>query len=218
MEEQPIGKMSKTAEEFSKIIPEMFFDIICRIVPGIIFATVFIVAIPISLTSKWYYNLPVIVAVAYSISLSLDCFSNWLLHSLSMYWSWMAVEKTATKTDLIKLSKSVESQIDGVFDKKERGIALEALRSQYKLTNHSEKAVLIKILAEERFFKVMAFGLPISVVFICVSKFYPDCSKVFKALFIATPLLVVAEIVFIICIYDRIQRAVIRTFVWWKNK
>ena len=88
MAETPIEKTKSTIVEFSKIIPELYFDIICRVIPGIIFVTIFITTISNCLSGKWYYDVTVIIAVAYSIALSLDCFSQCLLHQLSMYWSW----------------------------------------------------------------------------------------------------------------------------------
>ena len=207
MKEESIKKTKEAANEFSKIIPEIFLDIICRIVPGIIFLVVVMGTKPNSLTLKWYYDLPVIVAFAYSISLSLDCFSNWLLHSRSIRWSWAALKKHATKAELAELKKEPDGS------EKSNEAVLESLRSQHKRGERSEKGVLIKILAEERFFKVMALGLPISVVFFLIQQYRPP-----KTWFVAILFLVVSEIVFFVGARDRNQRAVTRTFFWWKNK
>jgi len=216
-----IGNIKKTAETCCQMIPEMFFDLICRILPGIVFAAIFFTAKPIKMTGEWYYDLPIIISFIYLLCISLDCFADSLFHSVSMKWSWKAISKHALKEDIQNLIKEFIKESNpnsdaGDLTIKQQTIILEALRLQFKQVNHDEKSVLIKILAEERFFKVTALGLPLFIVYLLLNMTFSDSCGGFICWVISISFLALFEVILFFGIYNRIQRAVTKTFFWWK--
>jgi hypothetical protein len=215
-------KTKMITEEFKKsskltdIIPELYFDIISRIIPGsIIIAILYFLKNPDVSSIAWQHVL-IGSILAYYIGSILDYFCSTILRWPSVWIGWRVIDKNAKCEDLTKLSELCGFKLDKEDNKpsyKRKKNVLETLRFNFHLNSLPNKGGTQKQIAEERLVKNTFCGLIFGTIIIAICKL----NLVSTYLPIYWRELILAAIILSVATFDRIKRSVTRTFFLWRN-
>ena len=235
-------EVKNTLSQIPALIPELYFDVICRITPGAIFAVATCWFLRIHIDLNWC-SLLIGLFFAYLTGMILDCLANRSTILLSIWYSWRVFERYCIKEDLIEIRKLLDTGDPSNKDlrpqnHKEKRQFLETVRSCVR--NHPPyRAVLQKLIAEERLMKNAAVGFPLCLLMVLLVKFHEgsflqalpsaealifsfrqdplgpllSISRMLAVYFVFSSV----ETLLIIGTLERIERTVVRTFYLWRE-
>jgi hypothetical protein len=209
--------MSDSYEKIIEIIPEFFFDLISRIIPGLIF----IFFCNITLGEKWELNgafLVLLILFSYAVGFFLDCISNWFMEKRSINLSWKYLIGIVGK-DFKFTVENKTIPLSECKDYRSKKVLLEKLREEVK--KYDSKGVLIKIFAEERMIKNLFVGFIIFTVLLGILELDPHSYSLMALwLWIKAPASwifvvpwIAMVVLFNLAIRFRINRSIVRTYL-----
>ncbi len=230
--------MSKAKEvsDVVRVIPEAYFDILCRVVPGIVFVSAVAHFVCAGIKYSWS-DLVVCLVIGFAIAFMLDCAFDFIVRPISVWWAWRKViGKHAAFSELQELHSICSNQVK---EQQQEGCAvantqerfpphavklniLETLRNYCRSKDRHTGEVVTKLVAEERLMRMIVFGLPLGITAISIMNV--DSSTRFGnalgKLVLPFPrllLLIFLELFAIAGWLNRIERPVARAFFWWRN-
>lgn len=206
-----------TASEISKMVPELYFDVICRIIPGFLFVIYIYLSEGKQLNQAKWQHWILGLFLAYIVGSVLDYFWDFATRPFAVHLCWWRVIRLNADYGEIKhlITEARATSCKGFRNKLN---ILETLRAKFRKENHSEKSVLTKIIAEERFIKnlfliLLLFGIMIVIGW--APQFIKDYWTNHQSAVIVV--FIVAEFIIFCGAWIRIQRPVARAFFWWRK-
>jgi len=237
-----LKELKDTVSGISTLIPEIYFDIICRFTPGAITLLGIWSAINLKLVDFQKFNFLgtlFLVILAYATGLILDCFTNMITSFLCIPYGWKQLHKRVNDLNVfseIKESsrfKCLEEMLKA--DEKSKRAILDWLRERARLAHPYATQIMPKINAEERFAKNLGVGLLFTILVLVCSYIlhYPELFNenclflilliLLKKLYLLLLMFICVEVLLFLATMDRIKRTVARTVNWFletesKNK
>ena len=206
------------------LVPEVYVDIISRIIPGGVFLAGIIYFTKGSLDLD-IVSCAVGIAVAYVVGFALDTLTAGLAEKRGMKASWkvfsryskqLSEKKVASLLGQLKIEmKVVESGEIMAADYESQKFVLESVRDWVRQNRQREGAILMKLVAEERLMRNVAVGLPLAML---IAGWRIWSSEGHLAKFLSFENIVLALFAEVVLIYGgrkRMERTVARTFWWW---
>jgi len=206
----------KTASALTRLIPEIGFDLICRVVPGAALVLVICIVSGYHFKDFHWQHLLIGTIFAFFIGSIVDYFTDVSMIFFSIKLGWRLIDKNATHEELTQLASWCGVSSDKASDSHtNRKRILDTLRSYRRENDPGGQLILAKLIAEERLVKNTMVGLPLSLVFLVL--YEPD-------IFVNAwtwgrgVLLVIIEIVTVLGTWNRAERSVARAIFWWRAK
>jgi hypothetical protein len=207
------GNNGNTISELSKLIPEVYFDLICRLTPGamFVFGAIFICQIPLG--DEWYHTVPGLLFASYFAGFVLDAFSHFCSEgSVNKIMLWY-VKKATDNDQKQKISKrcNLDERLNDT-DRSSRAKAFEILRADLRHSSPDNTPVMGKLVAESRLLISSAFGLPIFIIMIWLINSNGECQVIDTRILLSA---VILEIMLVLGCYQRIKRSALRAVFRW---
>ena len=211
--------------EITGLIPEVYFDVISRFVPGaILLMLVYRMKPDILGTSDFSLGHMLLgIILAYGLGLILDCFTNFLTGRGTIWYSWRVFTRVVDNLNADKDRIAILEFLGTTCDKWQqlpsgrRKVALDQLREHVRVNLDYARRLVTKLHAEERMLKNLSTGLILGGLLLLygwdVNWWEPRAEQVLKLLGV----LVFVEILLFLGIRDRISRVVARTVHWFFN-
>jgi len=205
-------KEKDTLSQIPALIPELYFDIICRITPGVAFIAAICWLTSIDIELAWP-SLLVGLFFAYLAGMILDSFANRVTSWLCIPYSDKVFRKYAEK-HIDRIRKDLKTSDPPEQTK----MFLEAVR-EYVRKDPSARTVLQKLIAEERLMKNAAVGLLLllPLVLLYFGLLPGDCLRKILRIVTAFTLFLAAETILILAAMERVERTIVRTFYLWRH-
>lgn len=206
------GDNGSSINEISKLIPEVYFDLICRITPGAMFTFGAIYVFKIPLGDNWYHSVPAILFASYFVGYVLDAFSHfcsqWFVDFI-MLWH---VKRTLTdkQKDTLSNKCGINKTLEGTSHSS-RARVFELIRADLRKASPGNTPVMGKLVAESRLLNNSAFGIPILLVIYHINRSVEWQSVDTKILLTA----IVFEVLILLGWWQRMKRSALRTVFRW---
>lgn len=201
-----------SVSEFAKLIPEAYFDLICRLTPGamFIFGAIYIFKIP--LADNWYHSVPALLFASYFAGYVLDAFSHFCSEYFVDFVMLWRVKRTLTDNQKITLSDrcGINKTLEGT-NKYSRARVFELLRADLRHSSPENTPVMGKLVAESRLLNTSAFGIPI-LLMICHINRSGEWQDVDTNILLTA---IVLEVLILLGWWQRIKRSALRTVFRW---